>query len=117
MEIQTRKEKILRGISIALNLFWIVALIPLTPFSLVASISTIMSLDAGTSSDAITLLFTCDALLFVAIPVTILTCGLIVPWLLRRKNQFRKSIILETIPIAHIILAFGLLLLGFHLAA
>ena len=109
-----QKNKSHECISLILNVLWGIALLPVSGFALMAGIATLMMTDSGTMSATGVSLVLVIAGLFWIFPI-IIVVSIILSFVFRRKRKYRAAILIQIFPLANLVLAFGLLMLGFWL--
>ena len=102
-------DKLYRNISLFLTWFWSLALLPISVFSFMAVVATIMMSDNNQINGFFLGLFIANIFLFLAIPVVTLI-SILLSVSLRKQEKHLLSIRIQLLPIANAIFAFGLLL-------
>ena len=103
-----RSDNTYKNISIVLTWLWGLALLPISVFSFIAGIATIMMTDDGKAEGILLVLIFVDTFLFWAIPVVTLI-SILLSVSLRKQEKYLLSIRMLLLPIANAIVAFGLL--------
>lgn len=109
-----QRENTHRTISIIFNFIWGILLVPVTALSVAAGIATIMIADNGIYNSVMRNLVVVDMLLFLCIPIMMLA-SIIISIVLRKKGEHLKSVIVQVLPIATAVVAFGVLYLLFFI--
>lgn len=105
------KSNGLKGTSVKMNILWLVLLLPLTLFSFLFAVATLMSAAAGDSTHFQQMIFSISAFLFMAFPVIVMI-SVILSLIFRKKERFTLSIRVQFVPLGAVLLAFLLLFTG-----